>query len=121
MFRHRITTQANRDISSKHPKKPNSSPQSAKIKSDEVSGFKGSGDIEAAADVAIKLQHGHDSMKEYKAKLKEINRNRGKVPQSEVPKVLWTIHKNRHGWSGTIDMRFNGYTGEFYQDAFENM
>lgn len=95
--------------------------ENAKIPSDDVSGFKGSGDIEAAADIAIKLRHAHDDTKDYKAKLTEINRKQGKVHKEDVPKVNWTIHKNRHGESGSILMRFNGYTGQFYQDAYENL
>lgn len=95
--------------------------ENAKLPSSEVSGFKGSGDIEAAADVAIKLRHAHESTDEYKESLATINRHKGGVEKNEVPKVNWTILKNRHGESGTILMRFNGYTGEFYQDSFENL
>jgi replicative DNA helicase len=93
--------------------------ESAKLQSEDISGFKGSGDIEAAADMAIKLKHAEDSTKEYKSKLYHVNKEKGKVKESELPKVMWGIHKNRHGESGTIDMRFNGYTGEFLPDPFD--
>lgn len=93
--------------------------ESAKLQSEDVSGFKGSGDIEAAADMAIKLKHGENDTKEYKSKLYEVNKQKGKLKNSELPKVMWGIHKNRHGESGRIDMRFNGYTGEFLPDDFD--
>lgn len=94
--------------------------ESAKLQSEDVSGFKGSGDIEAAADLALKLKHGHESTKDYKQSLYNVNKEKGKIKLQELPKVMWGIHKNRHGESGTIDMRFNGYTGEFLTDPFDS-
>lgn len=66
-------------------------------------GFKGSGGIAAAADLAIELSSGEDSIKTYREKL-----NEGKPVC-----VKWNIRKNRHGRVGFLEMEFTGKTGVF--------
>jgi len=66
-------------------------------------GFKGSGGIAAAADLAIELVSGEDSIKTYREKL-----NEGKPVW-----VKWQIRKNRHGRVGFLEMEFTSRTGVF--------
>lgn len=81
---------------------------SVKNSSDIVMGFKGSGAIAAAADLAIELVHGEQDAKTYKQK----------IQNREPVTIKWIIKKNRHGRNGTIEMSFNGDTGTFI-DPFE--
>jgi len=69
----------------------------------EIMSFKGSGDIAAAADLAIEIKNGEASTADLKQKLAE-----GKTVE-----MMWDIRKNRHGRIGSIDMEFNGKTGVF--------
>lgn len=72
--------------------------------SDELSGFKGSGAIEATADLAIKLKNAE---KREERDLKKKNR---------VPVNVYAIITNqRHGVTGAVEMSFDGYTGKFYE------
>lgn len=74
--------------------------ESAKGES-EIMGFKGSGAIAAAADLAIEIVKGDMDKEVWKAL-----RNAGeKVP------MRWMVRKNRHGKSGIIPMTFDGRTG----------
>lgn len=68
-----------------------------------VMGFKGAGDIAAAADLAIELVSGEESNIELKAKMQK----------GEPVKIKWQVKKNRHGPVGYIMMEFNGMTGVF--------
>lgn len=78
---------------------------SAKMGSEVVMGFKGSGAIAAAADLAIEITIGEEDPKEWKRKLQ--------AGESVVMK--WNIRKNRHGNAGFIEMDFTGSTGIFTQ------
>jgi replicative DNA helicase len=69
----------------------------------QVMGFKGSGAIAAAADLAIELVSGEDSIKDLREKM-----NRG-----EPVLIKWHIKKNRHGRVGSMTMEFTGKTGVF--------
>ena len=68
-------------------------------------GFKGSGGIAAAADLAIELTSGEDSIKTYREKLN----------QGEPVWLKWQIRKNRHGRVGFLGMEFTSKTGVFRQ------
>lgn len=68
-----------------------------------VMGFKSSGGIAAAADLAIELTSGEDSIKTYREKM-----NEGKPVW-----VKWQIRKNRHGRVGFLEMEFTSRTGVF--------
>lgn len=82
--------------------------EAAKNDNQQVMGFKGSGGIAAAADLAIELVSGEDSTKELLEKLKK----------GEPVNINWRVKKNRHGRIGTIEMTFTGITGQF-KDAYE--
>lgn len=69
----------------------------------QVMGFKGSGAIAAAADLAIELVSGEESIKELREKM-----NDGKPVL-----IKWHIKKNRHGRVGSMTMDFTGKTGVF--------
>lgn len=77
--------------------------ESAKAGEQQVMGFKGSGDIAAAADLAIILMSGEESNVEMKAKMQK----------GEPVKIKWVIQKNRHGSVGYVPMEFAGKTGVF--------
>lgn len=77
----------------------------AKMGSEVVMSFKGSGAIAAAADLAIEITIGEDDPAEWKRKLQ--------AGESVVMK--WNIRKNRHGSVGYVEMDFNGKTGIFTQ------
>ena len=77
----------------------------AKIGSEIVMSFKGSGAIAAAADFAIEITLGEDDPKEWKRKLQA----------GESVSMKWNIRKNRHGVVGFVDMNFVGDTGIFSQ------
>jgi replicative DNA helicase len=79
----------------------------AKMGSDVVMSFKGSGAIAAAADLAIEITVGEDDTTEWKAKLQK----------GEPVKMKWNIRKNRHGAVGFVEMLFVGNTGTFTQDT----
>jgi replicative DNA helicase len=74
---------------------------SAKTQNDEVGGYKGSGDIEFASDLALKLINTDD-----RATRDEMKKNRKPVYIDLV------ITKQRHGATGAIQMSFEGYTGK---------
>lgn len=82
--------------------------EAAKTDNQQVMGFKGSGGIASAADLAIELVSGEDSTKELLEKLKK----------GDPVNINWRIKKNRHGRIGTIEMTFTGITGQF-KDAYE--
>lgn len=69
----------------------------------QVMGFKGSGAIASAADLAIELVSGEDSIKELREKM-----NNG-----EPVLIKWHVKKNRHGRVGSMTMEFTGRTGIF--------
>jgi len=71
-----------------------------------VMGFKGSGAIAAAADLAIEITNGEEDSRSLKEKL-----NSGEQVQ-----LKWQIKKNRHGRVGYIDMLFSGRTGIFTEN-----
>jgi replicative DNA helicase len=75
----------------------------AKSGDQQVMGFKGAGDIAAAADLAIELVSGEESTTELKVKMQK----------GEPVKIKWIIKKNRHGSVGYDMMEFNGKTGVF--------
>jgi replicative DNA helicase len=66
-------------------------------------GFKGSGGIAAAADLAIELVSGEESITELRKKMNE----------GTPVLIKWHIKKNRHGRVGTIMMEFTGKYGIF--------
>lgn len=71
-----------------------------------VMSFKGSGAIAAAADLAIEIKSGEESVEELKAK----------IMQGDDVRMKWDVRKNRHGRVGTMDMTFNGRTGVFSRE-----
>ncbi len=75
--------------------------EAAKSGEQMVMGFKNSGDLGAAADLAIELVSGEESTTELRAKLNK----------SEPVKIKWLIKKNRHGPVGYVLMEFDGKTG----------
>jgi replicative DNA helicase len=77
--------------------------ESAKVEDAVVMGFKGSGAIASAADLAIELKSGEQSRQDWKQKIKE----------GKLVKIDWSIKKNRHGSIGKMEMAFNGNTGIF--------
>ena len=77
--------------------------ESAKSGEQLVMGFKGTGAIAAAADLAIELVSGEESAKELRTKLNE----------GQPVSIKWQIRKNRHGRVGFIEMQFTGKTGVF--------
>lgn len=95
--------------------------ENVKVQSDDVSGFKGSGAIEASANFAIKIKHGEENTAIYRNKLNAVSKAKGKVDIMDLPKVKWGIQKNRHGKTGYIDMRYNAYTGEILEDPYEQI
>jgi len=84
--------------------------ESAKFGDSMVMGFKGSGAIAAAADLAIEINMNEGSKDEY----------RSKMSKGEEVKLRWNIKKNRHGRSGYIDMLFDGKVGIFREDVINN-
>lgn len=68
-----------------------------------VMGFKGSGTIASAADLAIELVNGEESATILRQKMND----------GEPVSIKWQIRKNRHGRVGYIPMRFTGKTGVF--------
>ena len=74
-----------------------------------VMSFKGSGAIAAAADLAIEIKSGEDSLEELK----------GKIMLGQNVRMKWDVRKNRHGRVGTMDMTFNGATGIFKREDKE--
>lgn len=77
--------------------------EAAKAGEQMVMGFKGAGDIAAAADLAIELVSGEESTTELKSKMQK----------GEPVKIKWQVKKNRHGAVGYVMMEFNGKTGVF--------
>lgn len=77
--------------------------ESAKQGDQQFMGFKGSGAIAAAADLAIELVSGEENVKDLRQKM-----NDGKSVF-----IKWHIKKNRHGRVGSIMMNFMGKTGVF--------
>jgi replicative DNA helicase len=75
----------------------------AKMGSEVVMSFKGSGAIAAAADLAIEITVGEDDVSEWKKKLQA----------GEPVRMKWNIRKNRHGVVGFVEMDFVGNTGIF--------
>lgn len=75
----------------------------AKMGSEVVMSFKGSGAIAAAADLAIEITVGEEDVSEWKKKLQA----------GEPVKMKWNIRKNRHGVVGYVEMDFVGNTGIF--------
>lgn len=68
-----------------------------------VMSFKGSGAIASAADLAIEIKSGEESISDLKRKLNN----------SEPVLMKWDVRKNRHGKVGCMDMIFTGRTGVF--------
>jgi replicative DNA helicase len=83
--------------------------ENANNKNSEIGGYKGSGDIEYASDLAMKLINIHD-------KEERDSRKQQKLPVF----VDCSITKQRHGITGSIQMSFNGYTGEFFEGRNNN-
>lgn len=81
---------------------------SAKNGDQTVMGFKGSGAIAAAADLAIELVSGEETVTELRRKMKA----------DEPVAIKWHIKKNRHGRVGTLDMKFTGKFGIFKEYDF---
>ena len=82
--------------------------ESAKNGDQTVMGFKGSGAIAAAADLAIELVSGEQNVSELREKMK-----------NEQPvQIKWHVKKNRHGRVGTLDMEFTGKHGIFKEYEF---
>lgn len=77
--------------------------ESVKGGNEQLMGFKGSGAIAAAADLAIELVSAEENV----ATLKE------KMFKGEPVLINWMIKKNRHGRVGTIEMEFTGKHGIF--------
>jgi replicative DNA helicase len=77
--------------------------ESARSGDQQVMGFKGSGGIAAAADLAIELVSGEESITELRKKMNE----------GTPVLIKWHIKKNRHGRVGTIMMEFTGKYGIF--------
>lgn len=73
----------------------------AKNQMDGVMYFKGSGALGAVADLAIEVKVAEEKNEEFYAKMKN----------GDDVHITWTIKKNRHGATGSIDMSFNGRTG----------
>lgn len=80
--------------------------ESARAGDQQVMGFKGSGGIAAAADLAIELVSGEESVTELRTKMNE----------GTPVKIKWHIKKNRHGRVGTIMMIFTGKHGIFNEE-----
>lgn len=77
--------------------------ESAKAGDQQVMGFKGSGAIAAAADLAIELVSGEESVIELRQKMND-----------GLPVLIkWHIKKNRHGRVGSMMMQFTGKYGQF--------
>lgn len=76
----------------------------ARTKNDEVGGYKGSGDIEFAADLAIKLLNVDD---------RETRDAKKKERRPIYIDLL--ITKQRHGATGAIQMSFHSYIGKFQE------
>lgn len=85
--------------------------ESAKAGDTAFMGFKGSGAIAAAADLAIQIVSAEESTEELAAKLKA----------GEPTNMKWKILKNRHGRTGTIEMTFQGRTGVFLLSDYEKI
>lgn len=84
--------------------------ESAKQGDQQVMGFKGSGAIAAAADLAIELVSGEENVIELRRKMNE-----------GLPVIIkWHIKKNRHGRVGSMEMQFTGKHGIFedYEDNY---
>lgn len=78
--------------------------ETAKNPNQAVGGYKGSGGIEASADLAIKLVQIED--------LKTIQQKQ----QNRIPiNIDCVITKNRHGIKGALPFSFDGYTGRFFE------
>lgn len=72
----------------------------ARNQSDEVGGYKGSGDIEFASDLALKLVNVDD------------RETRDEMKKNRKPTYIdLIITKQRHGATGAIQMSFDGYIG----------
>lgn len=84
--------------------------EGARNANDEVIGFKGSGSIASAADLAIEIRADEESKTEYRQKMND----------GSPVKMKWNIRKNRHGKVGYLDMEFNGRTGIFKPRKEEN-
>lgn len=84
--------------------------ESAKFNDSMVMGFKGSGAISAAADLAIEINMNEDSKEKWK----------NKMAAGEEVKMRWNVKKNRHGKTGYLDMLFLGRTGIFREDKIDN-
>jgi len=76
----------------------------ARSKNDEVGGYKGSGDIEFASDLAIKLLNIDD---------RETRDEKKKKREPIYVDLL--ITKQRHGATGAIKMSFHSYIGKFVE------
>jgi replicative DNA helicase len=79
----------------------------AKMGSEVVMSFKGSGAIAAAADLAIEITVGEDDVAEWKKKLQA----------GDPVHMKWNIRKNRHGVVGYVGMDFVGNTGIFTESV----
>lgn len=77
--------------------------ESARSPKSHVMGFKGAGDIGAAADLAIEFLSDEKDDKE---------KNR-KIKAGEAVNVKAIVKKNRHGRTGVVLLEFNGGTGRF--------
>lgn len=73
----------------------------AKNQIDGVMYFKGSGALGAVADLAIEVKVAEEKNEDFYRKMKN----------GDDVYITWTIKKNRHGATGSIDMSFNGRTG----------
>lgn len=75
--------------------------EGAKNQTDGVMYFKGSGALGAVADLAIEVKVAEERNEEFYKKMRD----------GVDVYITWTIKKNRHGATGSIDMSFNGRTG----------
>lgn len=83
--------------------------EAAKNPNSRVIGYKGSGDIAAASDLALELMPAEQDVNEYRRKL-----NNG-----EPVDIKCIAKKNRHGAVGTVVMSFSGYNGIFTETTTE--
>lgn len=77
---------------------------SARSQNDEVGGYKGSGDIEFAADLAIKLLNVDDR------ETRDVKKKERRPLYIDL-----SITKQRHGVTGTVKMSFQSYIGKFLE------
>ena len=72
-----------------------------------IMGFKGSGGIAGAADIAIEIKRSESQSREDYKKAVQDGLEVG---------MIWDVRKNRHGRVGNLDMLFSGGTGVFRSD-----